>query len=141
MTHTSFEGLFVQYGRPVVFVRLKHHNTKKRNLEETKKLCVYLIDRALARLPADDGNSVDTVVTAFDLDGFSPESFDLEFLRFFAQAIFNYFPKRVSQVLLVDAPGFFKPMWATVKPLLGTYSGIARFTDREEARRLLNTDI
>jgi hypothetical protein len=130
-----------QLGRPVVLVQLKYHSTKKRNLEETKKLCVYQIDRALQRLYDSESSSVETVVTVFDLDGFNTDSFDLDFLRFFAQAIFDYFPKRVSQVLLVDAPMFFKPMWSTARPLLGTYGDIAKFVKRREARSLLGTDI
>jgi hypothetical protein len=130
-----------QLGRPVVLVQLKYHSTKKRNLEETKKLCVYQIDRALQRLYDSESSSVETVVTVFDLDGFNTDSFDLDFLRFFAQAIFDYFPKRVSQVLLVDAPMFFKPMWSTAKPLLGTYGDIATFVNRREARSLLGSDI
>ena len=130
-----------QLGRPVVLVQLKYHSTKKRNLEETKKLCVYQIDRALQRLYDSESSSVETVVTVFDLDGFNTDSFDVDFLRFFAQAIFDYFPKRVSQVLLVDAPMFFKPMWSTAKPLLGTYGDIATFVNRREARSLLGSDI
>ena len=130
-----------QLGRPVVLVQLKYHSTKKRNLEETKKLCVYQIDRALQRLYDSGSSSIETVVTVFDLDGFNTDSFDLDFLRFFAQAIFDYFPKRVSQVLLVDAPMFFKPMWSTAKPLLGTYGDIATFVNRREARSLLGSDI
>jgi hypothetical protein len=130
-----------QLGRPVVLVQLKYHNTKKRNLEETKKLCVYQIDRALQRLYDSESSSVETVVTVFDLEGFNTDSFDLDFLRFFAQAIFDYFPKRVSQVLLVDAPMFFKPMWSTAKPLLGTYGDIATFVNRREAQSVLGSDI
>ena len=43
---------------------------------------------------------------------------------------FTYYPKRVSQVLFVDAPWIFQPSYALIKPMLQKYAALVRFVDR-----------
>lgn len=45
---------------------------------------------------------------------------------------FQYYPKRLSQLLLVDAPWVFRPLWAAVKPAMGKYSQLATFVSKDE---------
>lgn len=47
---------------------------------------------------------------------------------------FTYYPKRLGQVLFMDAPWIFQPSWKLFKPLLGKYSGLVAFVSREELR-------
>jgi CRAL/TRIO domain len=49
--------------------------------------------------------------------------------------MFDIYPKRIGQVLLVGAPLVFQPLWQVVKPLLGKYSGIVHFSSPDEAER------
>ena len=42
----------------------------------------------------------------------------------------------VSEVLLVDAPWAFRPLWEGIKPLLRKYSQLVRFADRRDAAAL-----
>ncbi len=42
---------------------------------------------------------------------------------------------RFGQVLLVDAPWFFKGPWEVIKPLLRKYAGLVRFVSRQELAR------
>lgn len=158
--YESDEG--AQLGRPIVIVRLARHSMKERDLEDTKRLCVYLIDQALAKvkvhLPChplslrDDGvieedgaweaqaeGKVETILCVFDMRGFSSENFDVDFLKFFIQVIIDYFPKRISQVLLLDAPPIVRPMWTPFKPLLGKYANIVRFVGHDEAESVMGT--
>lgn len=121
-------------GRQVVAVTLTKHVIAERDLEDTKRLTVYLLDRGLdtIRAGAADGEP-ETVLTVFDLRGFSTANADIDFLKFFVECIFTYFPKRVSEVLFVEPPFVFRPVWAVVKPWLGKYSSLARFVTLEEA--------
>lgn len=50
-------------------------------------------------------------------------------------AFFLYYPKRLGQVLFVDAPWGFKPGWEMVKPWLQKYAALVRFVSREELRQ------
>lgn len=47
---------------------------------------------------------------------------------------FTYYPKRLGQVLMVDAPWVFQPPWQLIKPLLRKYSGLVRFVSAESLR-------
>lgn len=48
---------------------------------------------------------------------FAPMQFD---------AFYYYYPKRLSEVLFVDAPFIFKPVWQIIKPLLKSYASLVR---------------
>lgn len=37
---------------------------------------------------------------------------------------YNYYPRRLGQVLFVDAPFVFKPIWQLAKPLLKSYASL-----------------
>lgn len=40
------------------------------------------------------------------------------------EAFFEYYPRRVSQVLFVDAPWVFFPAWEVIKPLMRKYAAL-----------------
>lgn len=37
---------------------------------------------------------------------------------------YHYYPRRLGQVLFVDAPFVFKPIWQLAKPLLKSYASL-----------------
>jgi hypothetical protein len=47
---------------------------------------------------------------------------------------FLYYPKRLGQVLFVDAPWGFRPGWELVKPWLQKYAALVRFVSVRELR-------
>ena len=121
-------------GRQVVSVKLTKHVIAERDLEDTKRLTVFLLDQGLQRIHEGAARGEpDTVLVVFDLRGFSTANADIDFLKFFIKCIFTYFPKRVSQVLFIEAPLVFRPVWGLVKPWLGKYSSLVRFVSVEEA--------
>ncbi|GAB4815000.1 hypothetical protein N2152v2_002046 [Parachlorella kessleri] len=119
-------------GRPVILVRVAKHVIGQSPLVESQRLCVHIIDRALEQLEA-EGWQQQTVLGIFDLRGFSSRNGDLAFVRFMVDCFFIYYPKRLSQVLLVDAPWVFRPGWEVVRPWLGKYSALVRFVTADEA--------
>jgi len=128
-------------GRQVVSVTLTKHVIGEYPLSDTKCLTVHLLDEGLERIHAANAGAAEsepempeTVLAMFDLRGFGMANADIDFLKFFIRCIFSYFPKRVSQVLLVDAPFVFRPVWVVVKPMLGKYSGLVRFVSLAEAK-------
>jgi len=92
---------------------------------------VYTLERALEKLP--DGQ--DTVLGIFDLRGFQSQNADMGFVKFMVDIFFTYYPKRLGQVLFVDAPWIFKPGWEMMKPWLKKYAALVRFVSAEEVRR------
>ena len=75
------------------------------------------------------------ILGIFDLRQLSPESLDFEFVFFLIDAIYNYYPQRLGQVLLLEAPFMvFQPAWGMIQPALGKHGGIVRFVDRKQLR-------
>lgn len=125
--HDSFDI----YDRPVLVVVAAKHFPSKHDPVENEKLCAFLVEKALNRLPAGKEN----ILGIFDLRGFRVENGDLQFLKFLIDVFYYYYPKRLGQVLFVDAPFVFQPMWQLVKPLLKQYASLVRFCDAETVRK------
>lgn len=117
-------------GQPVIVIRSSLHNTGEFSLDDSKRLCVLILEKALKELP----EGQDTVLGIFDLKGFKQKNGDLGFARFLREIFFTYYPKRLGQVLFIDAPWIFQPSWNLFKPLLGKYAGLVAFVNREELR-------
>eukprot|EP00238_Polyblepharides_amylifera_P012453 CAMPEP_0196583192 /NCGR_PEP_ID=MMETSP1081-20130531/42482_1 /TAXON_ID=36882 /ORGANISM="Pyramimonas amylifera, Strain CCMP720" /LENGTH=201 /DNA_ID=CAMNT_0041904003 /DNA_START=310 /DNA_END=915 /DNA_ORIENTATION=- len=126
-------------GRPVVLINASLQDIYQRDLEASKRHCVYLLDKALGDLQT-SGSDCETVLCIFDLRGFGPRNADLPFLQFFTKVMFQYFPKRISQVLLVEPPFVFAPLWQAVKPLLGKYSSLVKNIQARELDNYLGPD-
>jgi hypothetical protein len=47
--------------------------------------------------------------------------------------MFDIYPKRIGQVLLVGAPLIFQPVWQVIKPLLGKYAALVQFVSAQDA--------
>nr|ACG36824.1 hypothetical protein [Zea mays] len=105
--------------------------SKTQDPVENQKLCAYLVEKAVNRLPP----GAENILGIFDLRGFRVENGDLQFLKFLMDVFYYYYPKRLGQVLFVDAPFVFQPMWQVVKPLLKSYASLVRFCDTETVRK------
>ncbi|XP_047314392.1 CRAL-TRIO domain-containing protein C3H8.02 [Impatiens glandulifera] len=119
------------HGRPVLIVVASKHLPAKQQSSDSEKLCVFLIEKALKQLPADKQE----ILVILDLRGFSTENTDLKFLTFLFDVFYYYYPRRLSEVLFVEAPFVFKPVWALVKPLLKSYASLVRFCSVEDVRK------
>ncbi|PWZ07860.1 Motile sperm domain-containing protein 2 [Zea mays] len=119
------------YGRPVLIVVAAKHFPSTQDPVENQKLCAYLVEKAVNRLPP----GAENILGIFDLRGFRVENGDLQFLKFLMDVFYYYYPKRLGQVLFVDAPFVFQPMWQVVKPLLKSYASLVRFCDAETVRK------
>ncbi|KAL6635023.1 hypothetical protein ACP70R_027694 [Stipagrostis hirtigluma subsp. patula] len=119
------------YGRPVLVVVAAKHFPSEQDPVENEKLCAYLVEKALSRLPLGTEN----ILGIFDLRGFRVENGDFQFLKFLIDVFYYYYPKRLGQVLFVDAPFVFQPLWQIVKPLLKSYASLVRFCDVETVRK------
>jgi hypothetical protein len=125
--HTHFD---VQ-NRPVIVVRAAKHVKDAAPLVHSQQLCVFTLERALEKLPEDQ----DTILGIFDLRGFQSRNADMGFVKFMIDIFFTYYPKRLSQVLFVDAPWIFKPGWEMMKPWLKKYAALVRFVSADEVRK------
>ncbi|KAG0616232.1 hypothetical protein M758_5G100300 [Ceratodon purpureus] len=117
-------------GKPVIVVTSAKHLPNDEQLLESERHCVYLIEKAMAQLPP----GCETFLGIFDLRGFKQKNGDLKFTKFLIDMFFKYYPKRLGQVLFVDAPFIFQPGWSMIKPLVGKYAALVRFCSAEDVR-------
>ncbi|XP_031404732.1 CRAL-TRIO domain-containing protein C3H8.02 isoform X2 [Punica granatum] len=117
-------------GRPVLVVVASKHFPSVHDPIENEKLCTFLIEKALDKLPP----GKEEILGIFDLRGFGPENADLKFLTFIFDAFYYYYPRRLGQVLFVDAPFLFKPIWQLAKPLLKSYASLVKFCSVETVK-------
>ncbi|KAL2629142.1 hypothetical protein R1flu_013828 [Riccia fluitans] len=117
--------------RPTIVVVAKKHFPSENSTLETEKLCVALIEKGVDQLPP----GKDTLLGIFDLRGFTSKNADWKFIRFLVDVFYEYYPKRLGEVLFIDAPFIFAAGWKAFKPILGKYSQLVRFcsvTEMEE---------
>ncbi|MFS8001531.1 putative CRAL-TRIO lipid binding domain-containing protein [Helianthus anomalus] len=46
-----------------------------------------------------------------------------------------YYPSRLGQVLFVEAPFVFQPIWQLAKPLVKSYASLVRFCSADDMRK------
>jgi hypothetical protein len=51
------------------------------------------------------------------------------------EAFFEYYPRRVGQVLFVEAPWVFTPLWHAIKPMMRKYGALVSVFMRVEHAR------
>ncbi|KAJ4712379.1 Sec14p-like phosphatidylinositol transfer family protein [Melia azedarach] len=117
--------------RPVLIVVASKHLPAVHDRVEDMKLCAFSVEKALSKLPP----GKDQILGILDLRGFGTQNADLEFLTFLFDVFYYYYPKRLSEVLFVDAPFIFKPFWELVKPLLKSYASLVKFCSMETVRK------
>jgi hypothetical protein len=50
------------------------------------------------------------------------------------EAFFEFYPRRVGQVLFVDAPWVFYPAWEVIRPLMRKYAALVRPAGKRVSR-------
>ncbi|KAF6256483.1 CRAL-TRIO domain-containing protein [Scenedesmus sp. NREL 46B-D3] len=133
-------------GRPTVVIRARKHISGQFPIAESKRLSAYMIDSALSLLQQpqrrhehpqkqqqqQQQQQQEQILWIVDLQGISMSNIDLAFVMFVLQAVPECYPKRVGQVLFVDAPWIFKAPWEAFKPLLRKYAALVRFVSRRQ---------
>ncbi|GMH21499.1 hypothetical protein Nepgr_023341 [Nepenthes gracilis] len=118
-------------GRPVLLVVASKHFPLMQDSVDDQKLCVFMIEKALSKLPA----GKEQILGIVDLRGFGPQNADVMFLTFLFDVFYYYYPKRLGEVLFVEAPLVFQPIWQLTKPLLKSYASLVRFCSVETLRK------
>ncbi|CAH8392935.1 unnamed protein product [Eruca vesicaria subsp. sativa] len=124
-------GFLDMKGRPVVIVAPAKHIPGLLDPIEDEKLCVFLLEKALSKLPAGQHK----ILGIFDLRGFSSQNADLKFLTFLFDVFYYYYPSRLDEVLFVDAPFIFQPIWQITKPVVKSYASLVKFCSVETVRK------
>lgn len=95
---------------------LRGFTSKNGDLKFVKFLVRFACWTAGCTSPQQQGTVVAARRWDFDVSSLVPQ----------IDVFFNYYPKRLGEVLFVDAPFIFQPGWNMVKPLLKSYASLVR---------------
>jgi len=106
---------FDRCGRPVIWAFAGRHDKNARDIEETVKLILYSLETAIS---TGEKNGIEQVCFVFDLSGFGRKSMDYEVVKRLFLLLANYYPERLGQVLLLNAPKVFNVFWRVISPYI-----------------------
>lgn len=104
---------FDQTGRPIVWVFVSRHDKADRDIEELTRLLLLTMEASIKKA---EERGHEQVCVVFDLAGFGVKCMDFEFVRRLINLLANYYPERLGQVLLWNAPSLFNWFWRIVHP-------------------------
>eukprot|EP00188_Purpureofilum_apyrenoidigerum_P004702 Plantae.Rhodophyta-Purpureofilum_apyrenoidigerum.ctg55131.p1 GENE.Plantae.Rhodophyta-Purpureofilum_apyrenoidigerum.ctg55131~~Plantae.Rhodophyta-Purpureofilum_apyrenoidigerum.ctg55131.p1 ORF type:complete len:278 (-),score=60.07 Plantae.Rhodophyta-Purpureofilum_apyrenoidigerum.ctg55131:260-1066(-) len=119
------------HGRKVLIVRASKHITNEFPFESSEKLIKNMMDSALDDMTPD----TETMLGIVDMRGFGMKNSDVRLAQLLVDVFFTYYPRRLSELLVVDAPLVFQPMWRIIKPLLRKYASIVKFVKLSDVPR------
>ncbi|KAK1564350.1 hypothetical protein Q3G72_001261 [Acer saccharum] len=117
--------------RPVLLVVASKHLPSMFDVVENEKLCTFLVEKALSKLPP----GKEEILVIIDLRGFGTQNADLKFLTFLFDVFYSYYPRRLGEVLFVEAPFIFNPFWQLVKSWVKSYASLVKFCSVETVRK------
>ncbi|XP_071722795.1 uncharacterized protein [Rutidosis leptorrhynchoides] len=118
-------------GQPVFIVIASKHLPGVHDSRESEKLSVFLIEKALSKLPP----GKEEILGIIDLRGFGSRNVDFKFLAFLVDVFYYYYPDRLGLILFVEAPFIFQPFWQLAQPLFKPLISLVRFCDVETLRK------
>lgn len=102
-------------GQPILWAFAGRHDKNIRDVDETERLILFSMERAV-KLGNSSGS--EKICLVFDLSGFGPKSMDYEIVKRLFLILARFYPERLGQVLLCDAPSVFSVFWRVISPYI-----------------------
>lgn len=103
---------FDKHGRAVLVMRPSCQNSK--STKGQIKYLVYCMENAILNLPPDQ----EQMVWLIDFHGFNMSHISVKVTKETAHVLQDHYPERLGVAILYNAPKFFEPFFAVVKPFL-----------------------
>jgi len=104
-----------KFGRPVVVCRVCNHNPKKRNVDESLKEFIAMMEKICSELLKDGNERLNCIVEFKDS---TSKNNDLTLVRKVSQILQDYFPERLGVAFLVFNSWTFSAFWSLIKIFL-----------------------
>jgi len=100
-------------GRPIIWAFAARHDKWDRDLEELSRMAVFVMESSLRTA---EQNGLQHVCVVFNLAGFNFKCMDYEFVKRLIFILGSYYPERLGQVLMWNAPAVFNIFWKIIRP-------------------------
>lgn len=125
-------------GHPVIWGFPYRHDKNNCDLDELMRLIVFTMENCL-RMGAEQG--LERVIVVFTLQGFGVKCMDYNFVKRFLFIMANYYPERLGQILLWNAPTIFNIFWGIVHPWINPNTAQkVMFVDTESLESFIAPD-
>ncbi|KAK5577630.1 hypothetical protein RB653_002573 [Dictyostelium firmibasis] len=98
-------------GRPVCIVKTSRHDSYNRDLNESMRYCVYVMENGKSMLK--DG--IETCTLIFDMSDFSSKNMDYPLVKFMVELFQKFYPESLQKCLILNAPWIFMGIWHIIK--------------------------
>ncbi|KYQ88760.1 cellular retinaldehyde-binding/triple function domain-containing protein [Tieghemostelium lacteum] len=98
-------------GRPVCIIRVRKHDGNNRDIEESMRYCVYVMEQGKNLLEP----PIETCTLIFDMTGFSTKNMDYQLVKFLVELFQKYYPESMAKCLILNAPWLFTGIWNIIK--------------------------
>ncbi|XP_008813445.2 SEC14 cytosolic factor [Phoenix dactylifera] len=105
---------FDKMGRPIVVGFAARHYYSKRDIDEFKRLIVYLLDNICARIPSGQ----EKFIAIVDLQGWGYSNCDIRAYLAALDIMQNYYPERLGKAFLIHVPYMFMKAWKMLLPFI-----------------------
>jgi len=126
--------------RPVLVIKAFRHFVELRDLEQTFRMGLYLIEEGIRLM---DKNGVDQYIMIYDRTDLTRKNFDLDLIKKLIE-LARFYPERVGHIYIVNPNWLFHVLFAIVKPFMDpvTLGKVVMTTSnfQEEFRNIISKD-
>jgi len=98
-------------GRPVCIVRTRKHDSYHRDIDESMRYCVYVMEKGKGLLKP----GVETCTLIFDMSKFCSKNMDYPLVKFMVELFQKFYPESLHRCLILNAPWIFMGIWHIIK--------------------------
>lgn len=102
--------------RGVIWAFAARHDKAHRDISTTMKYITFCMEGGIRIAEA---HGTETVCLVLDLTGFSMKTMDYRLWKRLTAMLNSYYPERLGQVLICDAPALFTGFWCVAKLWIG----------------------
>ncbi|WOL03761.1 random slug protein 5-like [Canna indica] len=129
---------FDKAGHPIGIIFPARHFYAKRDMDAFKSLCIYVLDKACARIPSGQEKFIGIV----DLQGWGYSNCDIWAYAAGLDIMQNCYPERLGKAFVINVPYLFMKAWKMIYPFIdeNTRKKIV-FVDNKNLKATLLEDI
>lgn len=107
-------GFTDKNGRPAAYVFAHHHNAHDRDIEELRKLSIWVLESLRKTAKPEE----ERFVVCLDLSKFTLRCMDYEAVKHQVHILQAHYPDTLESCYVIDAPFIFSGCWRIIRPWL-----------------------
>lgn len=134
LRHRDFQG------RPVIYIPARNHNVNERDIEETTRFIVHILEEACKKCFED---VIDNLCIIFDLKDFGLNCMDYQLIKNLIWLLSKRYPERLGVCIIMNSPSIFQSCWSVISGWLNdvTASKVVFVNSEEELMKYIHPDI